>query len=93
MISYRTTQITYISRKIKSELLELLFQTILGDPMELVQGELRTLTAQGQTSPMHVEDGVVQIPLGIRKFPVHRPGASDVRDIASVFLEICQLLK
>lgn len=85
MISHRTKQITYVSRKIESDLLELVFQPILGDTMELVQRELGALAAQGQTSPMHVEDGVVQIPLGVREFAVHWPGASDIRDVASVF--------
>jgi hypothetical protein len=85
MVSYRTKLSTYVSRKIKSELPELVFQPTLGDTMELVQGELRALAAQGQTSPVHVEDGVVQIPLGIRKFAIYRPGASNIRNVASVF--------
>lgn len=35
----------YISRKIESKLLELVFQAILSNTMQLVQGEFRALAA------------------------------------------------
>jgi hypothetical protein len=91
-VQFRTKQTSYISGKIKSKLLELVFQAILSDAMQLVQREFRALTAQGQTSSMHIEDGIVKIPLGIGEFAVHGPGASDIRDIASMLLILCESL-
>ena len=58
--------------------------------MQLVQRKFRALATQGQTSSMDIEDSVVKIPLGIREFAVHRPSASDIRDIASMLLIICE---
>lgn len=36
-VSFGLKRTSYVSRKVKSKLLELVFQTILGDTMELVQ--------------------------------------------------------
>ena len=77
---------SYGSRELKSKLLELVLQAILCYVVQFVQRKIRALAAEGETSPMHMEDGIVQISLRIREFAVDWECSCDVGDIASKFL-------
>lgn len=44
----------YISRDVKSQLLQLLLQTVLRDGVQFVEGQSGVLTAERYAFPMHV---------------------------------------
>lgn len=65
VISMNSTFCPYISRKIESQLLQLVLQAIFGNSMELIEGEVCAFATERKTRPMHGEYSIVQIPLRI----------------------------
>lgn len=57
--------------------------------MQFVQGEVGSLAAQRQTTAVHIENSIIQVPLGIGELAIDWPSSSDIGNVSSPLLRWC----
>lgn len=80
---------TYIAGNIETKRLQLISQSIFGNTMQFVQGKVGSLAAQRQTTAVHIENGIIQVPLGIGELAIDWPSSSDIGNVSSPLLRWC----
>lgn len=58
--------------------------------MKLVESKFRALATERKTGAVHVQNGIVQVPLGICELAVGWPSSCNIGDVASELLSLSQ---